>query len=182
VSVPSSITAAAGSLAIRPASVVEGDHQRGARIVAGQRHGFVDQLQQLCIDSRAFADHSEAHAVLVQFGKVAADEPLHQSHEIVDLGGRPRPVLGREAVDRQILDAEFDGCTHGAPHGLHAHAVAHGARQAALLCPAPVAVHDDGDMSGHRHAAALPCYRLVVLVHGPGVVGIADAVAAVIPA
>ena len=143
-------------------------------IVRGQRNGIVDQLQQFGIDPRTFADHSEAHAVLVQLREVAADEAFHQPHEIVDLGGRPRPVLGREAVDRQVLHAELDGRAYGTPYSLHALAMTDRARQAALFGPAPVAIHDDGDMTRHRHAAALPCHGLIVLVHGPDAMAMAD--------
>ena len=69
---------------------------------------------------------------------------------------------------REVLDAELDRRPHRAAHGLHAHAVPGRARQPALLGPAAVAVHDDGDVARHRRArAARP--RLIVLVHGSGV-------------
>ena len=43
--------------------------------------------------SRPKSEVSDPHAVLVQFGEVAADEQLQQAHEIADLGLGPRPVL-----------------------------------------------------------------------------------------
>src|SRR5438128_2451892 len=46
------------------------------------------------------------------------------------------------------------GCLQGAPYGLGTCAMAGHARQAALLRPAAVAVHDDGDMARDRSAPA----------------------------
>src|SRR5690606_30186098 len=75
----------------------------------------------------------------------------------VDLIGWARPVLRREAVERQVGNAELDGCAHSAPHGLDAIAMADSARQAMLAGPAPIAVHDDGDVLRLSAIALVRC-------------------------
>src|SRR5262249_23662505 len=60
---------------------------------------------------------------------------------------RSTPVLARESEDREVLHAFADARLHDLAHGLHAFPVAADARQEPLLRPAPVAVHDDGDVA-----------------------------------
>ena len=43
----------------------------------------------------------------MQLRQVAANEALHQRHQIVDFLGGTGPVLGGEAVEREIGDAEL---------------------------------------------------------------------------
>ena len=69
-----------------------------------------------------------------------------QGHQEIELGLRPFPVLAAEAVERQLADAEPAALLDGGADALDAAAVALDARQAALLGPAAVAVHDDGDV------------------------------------
>ena len=68
-------------------------------------------------------------------------------------GGRPRPVLRAEGKDRQDADAEIAGGAHRAAQRLDAAAMAFAARQAARRRPAPVAIHDDGDVPRHGELA-----------------------------
>ena len=114
--------------------------------------GLVDHRQHLGLERGALADHPDGDAVAMQLGEIAADEALHQAHQIVDLVRRPRPVLGREAVDRDELDAEF----HRRPHraGAPPRRPCCGRWRAAgrALRPAAVAVHDDA----RRGAAPRP--------------------------
>src|SRR6266478_5219187 len=59
---------------------------------------------------------------------------------------RAFPVFDAEAVQGELAEAEATAFLDGAAHTLDAAAVALDARQAALLRPAAVAVHDDGDV------------------------------------
>ncbi len=102
----------------------------------------------------ALADDAHAHVALVQFGEVLADETAQQTHKIADFRQRPRPVLRAEGENRQSGNAEIGGGTHGAPQSLDAAAVALDPRQAARSRPAPIAIHDDGDMARHLKAVA----------------------------
>ena len=71
---------------------------------------------------------------------------MEQGHEEVEFGLRAFPVVHAEAVQRELAEAQAATFLDGAAHALHAAAVALDARQAALLRPAAVAVHDDGDV------------------------------------
>ncbi|GGG93773.1 hypothetical protein GCM10007420_06570 [Glycocaulis albus] len=50
--------------------------------------------------------------------------------------------------------AQIGRAAHKRAHRLYALPVAHGSRQAAQRRPAPVSVHDDGNMARHRILAA----------------------------
>ena len=99
------------------------------------------------------ADDADPDVVGVQIGEIVADEALQEAHEVGHLLRRPAPVLGREAVDREIADAELDRRADGAPHRLDAAAMALDPGQAAPRRPAAVAVHDDRHMGRHGFAA-----------------------------
>ena len=59
---------------------------------------------------------------------------------------RSLPVLGAQAIKRQVGDAEAATFLNDRANAVHAAAMALLPRHAALLCPAAVAVHDDGDV------------------------------------
>ena len=67
--------------------------------------------------------------------------------------GTALPVLGREGVGRQVGHADLDRAGHDVEQRGLPRLVALGARQPALVGPAPVAVHDD------RRRAAAPGRR-----------------------
>ncbi len=75
---------------------------------------------------------------------------LEQRHDRRDLRLRALPVLGRERVDRQVVDAEVLAVRRDPSERLSSGLVPGGARQTAILRPAAVAVHDDRDMHGQR--------------------------------
>ena len=59
---------------------------------------------------------------------------------------RPLPVLGAEAVEGELVEAESAALLDGGPDALDAAGVALDALQAALPGPTAVSVHDDGDV------------------------------------
>ena len=87
--------------------------------------------------------------------------PLQQHHQRVDFGARPLPVLDRERVERQHVDAEPRRGFDDVAHRIDAGAVAFDARQVALRRPAAVAVHDDGDVGRQLIEVDLPRQRFV---------------------
>src|SRR5690606_470826 len=97
---------------------------------------------------------------------VVFDEPLEvrgnkssqQAEDEADFFLGAAPVLGREAEHGQVANAIADAQLDEAPQRLHALDVPLGARTAARLRPASVAIHDDADMSRNpqaRHMAGL---------------------------
>ena len=93
--------------------------------------------------------------MVTKVSKVAADEGFQQTEEFVHLGFRTPPVLGGEGKQRQKSHARLAGRLHGFADSLHPLAVAEGARQAARIRPAPIAIHDDRNML--RDDAMLNC-------------------------
>src|SRR4029079_18388330 len=117
-------------------------------VVLGELHRIVDQAEQVVLEARPRADHADPDTVLVQIGEVATDEAAQQAKQIVDFLARTRPVLRGEAEQSEMGYAELLRGVDRAPYALDALAVAFRARQTALGRPAPLAVHDDRDMTG----------------------------------
>ncbi len=95
------------------------------------------------------ADRLELNVVRVNFFQLGPDEPLEHLHQPGDLGLWPFPVLGRECVERDGLYTEPRTRVDDRPNRIGTGAVAENSRLAPQLCPAAVAVHDDGDMLRH---------------------------------
>ena len=116
--------------------------------------GIMDKLHQFRFEARQVSDHPEADAVLVQLAHFLFKSPDKQLHkERYFFGGAP-PVLTAEREQRQIFDAEPVTGAHRAAHRLDPALMAGDARQEALLGPASIAIHDDGDVPRH-----LPRFR-----------------------
>ena len=73
---------------------------------------------------------------------------------------RPRPVLGRERVDGQLLDAELDRVAQPRLDHVGARLGARQHRQPAVLRPARVPVHDDRDVARPRRFAGVTTSRI----------------------
>jgi hypothetical protein len=97
------------------------------------------------ICARSSAEETGADALAREVRQLALDRLAEDLHQVLDLALGPRPVLGREGVDDQRLDAEVDGRLDGPAQGTRPGAMAFCDRQALALRPAPVAVHDDRD-------------------------------------
>ena len=89
------------------------------------------------------------------------DVALQQHHQRVHFGTRALPVLDRERVERQHVDAEPRRGFDDVADRIDAGAVPFDARQMALRRPAAVAVHDDGDVRGQRVEIDLARQRFV---------------------
>src|SRR5260370_7654739 len=98
----------------------------------------------------------------MQIRQIVTNEAAQQPHQLANLGGRARPVLGAEGKNRQETDSEVAGGTHGAPQRFDAAAMAFPTRQAARRRPAAVAVHDDGNVPRHGEIADLSVQRHVL--------------------
>ena len=91
------------------------------------------------------ADPLDAHVQLVELVD-PAEQLRVQAEDVADLGAGTDPVLGREAEHGEPADVAAHGDAHEAGQVLLALGVALGAGQAAASGPAPVAVHDAGDV------------------------------------
>ena len=135
-----------------PAAVAQRHDQRQAIVSGKRRDGFFEMLLHVLRQAVNLADHFEVDVVLVQFRRLGleiVDEIFHQRIHLV-LG--PVPVLGGKGVEREILDAEFPRRADDFARRIRAAPVPLDARQTMLFRPAPVAVHDDGDVLRQRRA------------------------------
>src|SRR5439155_22638550 len=71
---------------------------------------------------------------------------MQEGHQEIEFRLRPLPVLGTEAVERELPDAEAAAFFDRRANAFYAAAVTFVSWQAALLRPSAVAVHDDGDV------------------------------------
>jgi hypothetical protein len=100
---------------------------------------------------------------------VAAEQP----HQVPHFGFRTTPVLGRERVQRQILEADLAGRTHHFANRGDAPHVSRFARQQAVSRPTAVAIHDDGDVLGQMLGKGRRCSfkngfaQMDFLLHAP---------------
>ena len=103
------------------------------------------------------AEKPQAHMVRIHLLDLLVEVFRKEVHEEIDLGPRPLPVLRRECVDRQHLDAEVNARLHDALERLDALRMARRAEEALPFGPAAVAIHDDG------HMARPPVFRDAVI-------------------
>src|SRR5213075_2166907 len=98
-------------------------------------------------ERRHVAHDLEADAVVVELGDFLLEGTQEQLHEESHFFLRPAPVLAREREEREVLDAVADARLHDLAHRLDTLAMPADAREEALLRPAAIAVHDDGDVA-----------------------------------
>src|SRR5690606_20537511 len=128
-------------------AVVEGHLQQELVVVGGAGLGPFDDPGDVVGQAGAAAEDAHPHPLALQPLQVAGHIGAHQPHQVRDLLGGTPPGLGREAEYGQAADAQRRRGLHRALQRLDALAVTHGARQAAGLRPAAIAVHDQGDMA-----------------------------------
>jgi hypothetical protein len=139
---------AAGVDELVATAVVERHHEGEASIVARLVGDVVDPAAHLERHAVSAAEHTEADVTLHQLGQLRADRPLEKAQEGRDLVLRPAPVLRRERVECQVVQAESVRRADDGARCLHPFSVAGDARQAPPRRPATVAVHDDRDVLG----------------------------------
>ena len=73
---------------------------------------------------------------------------LEKVHQEVEFVGRPFPIFTRETVKGNLIKFQPGGFFDHFTNGRDATTVAFNARQTLTTGPPPVAVHDEGDMTG----------------------------------
>ena len=115
---------------------------------AVMRGGPVELAEHVGGQPLAAADHRQPDVLLHQLGPLDDQEMAEQPHQELQLARRPLPVLDREAVERELVEAEPAPFLDDGADALDPPAVARDPGQAPALGPAAVAVHDDGDVPG----------------------------------
>src|SRR6266511_2502948 len=143
---PTRCQTAKGVHELGAAGVVEGDVQRQPGAGRGLGEGALDGRAGVGGQFREAAQNVDADALLDEPVGLPAHRRLQQGEQAAHLLVRASPVLPAERVQGQVGDAAPDRVTEYVADGFDARGVALELRQAALPCPAPVAVHDDRDM------------------------------------
>src|SRR5579862_3282106 len=141
-------------------AVIKRDDQRESRVVARQIFRFLQQETDVAVERLPLADDTHPHIALMQVGKIVANEAAQQHQKILDLGLGPRPIFRAEREDGQIRNAEVARRTHGPAQSFHSAPVSFHPRQAARRRPAPIAIHNDGNVPRHSKAVAISPQRL----------------------
>ncbi len=116
-----------------------------ARRLARVLHLALHRFRQLMLPPDVF----QANLIFVEGLDLRLEEAAEQAHQEVHF--RPRtflPVFFGERVERQCRNANARRRFHRRTHRCHASTVPGHARHVPPPRPAPVSVHDDGDMPG----------------------------------
>src|SRR5262249_36897785 len=130
------------------------DVQHPVLVALGPGLGFGDLLLDGRGELGAAAADDHANAALVDLVDLPPEGLVEEPHQVPDLRRGTAPVLGREGVDAEHLDAELLAAIHHALDRAHPGPVAEGVRPVALARPPAVAVHDDADVAGDLAAPA----------------------------
>src|SRR5712692_3021855 len=133
---------------IPAAAIIGGNGESEPRIARGELLGAVCEFDHARPEGRDIADYPQAHLVLVQPLGFLLQGGHEQLLERRDLLGGSAPVLRAEGEQGQVFDAAIGARTRDLTHRLDPLRMAGDAREIALFGPAPVAIHDDGDMPG----------------------------------
>jgi hypothetical protein len=105
----------------------------------------------------ALADEAQAHTIAVQLTDLDLERLDEQRHQAHDLGTGSTPILATENEQRERADIALHALLDHHAHGSDAGSMTLGTSIAARACPAPVAVHDDGDVARQRCRTAYFC-------------------------
>ncbi len=128
---------------LRSSTVINGQAQDHAGVLAADANVFVDLVQNIGRQAGAPANGREANLLLHYLGALVEQILLQKGHQEFELGPGTFPILDAQAIERQLLNAQAAAFLDRGPHALNAPAMPLDARQAALLRPTTVAVHNN---------------------------------------
>ena len=129
-----------------PSAVVDA-HVQGARAVApGVVLGLFEFADHRAPQLRAPPGPADPDPPFIELVPLPAQDVLVEAHQEAHFLRGPPPVLGGEGVHTHVFDPQLDRAGHDVQQGRLPCFVALDPRQAALVRPAPVAVHDDRHM------------------------------------
>ena len=129
------------------ATVIEGDGEHHARVFCRGFNGFARVLLDAVGKFIGAAEETHADIVFLEERHLLAKVFAEELHEEFDFGFGAAPVFDREGVESERFDVQTGAGFDGDAGGTGAIAVTGNPGKMALLSPAAVAVHDDGDMA-----------------------------------
>src|ERR671914_175464 len=128
-------------------TVVERDVDVEAVVIRGKVLSLLHCFQHRGRQVLPSAQKTEPGPTLVQLGHFLAGRVKEELHERLHFSLWTRPVLGREGIEGQRLHPGASSRLQQRREHRDTGPVAGCARKPTSLCPAPVAVHDDGDVA-----------------------------------
>ena len=129
-------------------TVVDAHDQVQSLAMSGRSVSLFQRLDHARPQARAASAPAHVHAPLRQLVGAPCEYVGGVVHDEGDLGGRSLPILCREGVDAEVAHARVDCPRDGVHKRILPRPVALGAGQAARVRPAPISVHDEGDVCG----------------------------------
>ncbi len=133
-----------------PPPVVHRQVDGNGRVAGGLGGDPVDLPLYILGQSGNVPDGNDPNIVVPVEGVLSAEVARQERHEEGDLPPGTTPVLAGECVKCEILDPEADRLQGHALSRFHTLPVPLGAGKPAARRPAPVAVHDNPDVSWYR--------------------------------
>ncbi len=99
------------------------------------------------------ADDVDVDALLVELRRFLLGEADEEAHQRFDFELGTRPVGEAERVERQIADAALAARAYDLADGACSLVVPRRSLESAPARPAPISIHDDGDVSGDFESA-----------------------------
>ena len=135
---------------LQPAAVAERENESQPVVLRGLLDRFVQLLLAGLRQIRQATDRLEPNIFFHQLRRLFLQETLEQAHQRKNFALRPLPVFGRKGIEGEKLDPQIAAAFDAGAHRVGAFFVALDPRQSALLRPAAVAIHDDGDVARNR--------------------------------
>src|SRR5690606_16167159 len=109
----------------------------------------LNEFLQARLEGGNITNHTQAYTLVTELADLFFESLHEKPHEQRDLVGRPAPVFGAEGKKgEKLYAAPTTGFDHS-PYGLDAAHMPRRAGQKTLGCPAPVAVHNNGEVTRH---------------------------------
>ena len=140
------------------AAVAGGDVQLQAVVSGGQRFRRLHARQDRSVEAAALADEAQSCTEAMQFLDLALQRAQEQFHQAADFLAGPVPVLAGEGEQGQCADCVLQAELDAALDRTRAGAMADDPRPVALLRPAAIAIHDDGQMLRDGARAVCPAH------------------------
>ena len=155
---------ARGVRQLGPATVVHAHDQVESLTVRGRPIGLLQRVDNALPQLGPAPTPPHVHAPLGELVGAPREHVGRVVHDERDLGGRALPVFRGEGVDAQVAHTRVNRAGDRVHEGVLPRPMPLGARQASTVSPAPVSVHDEGDV--RRHLTLTKGGRLTVPLAG----------------
>src|SRR5579863_9364958 len=90
---------------------------------------------------------AQAHSIAMQLLQIRANGFPEETHQAINFRAGASPILGGKSIDAEHFDMFIGSTLYDTTQGSHARFVTSQARQMTFRRPAPVAIHNDGQVA-----------------------------------